>query len=90
MGDLLTRKIVTAEGTKVGHVADIQLSKGPEYKIVGLMYGNHGWFYRLHVLNPFGKRKKHPGKSDVVQWEDIDSIDKEGLITLKPRYRENK
>jgi sporulation protein YlmC with PRC-barrel domain len=60
IGDLLTRKIVTAEGLRVGHVADIQLSQGPEYKVVGLIFGKHGWLYRLHVLKSLWQTRKPP------------------------------
>ena len=53
IGDLLGSKIVTADGRRIGHVVDIQLSRGDEHRATALVYGAHGWLYRWHVLAPF-------------------------------------
>jgi sporulation protein YlmC with PRC-barrel domain len=82
--DILGRKIVTADGNAIGHVADIQLSPAPEFRIIALLYGWGGWYYRLHLLNPFGK--KHYHKPDIVPWEAIERIE-QSAIRLKPGYK---
>ncbi|QBD75370.1 PRC-barrel domain containing protein [Ktedonosporobacter rubrisoli] len=83
MGDILSKKLVTAEGKTLGHVADIQLSDGPEYRITALFFGGRGWFYRLHLLNPFVSRKLLSNKPYVVSWEDIERIEQHAIV-LKP------
>jgi sporulation protein YlmC with PRC-barrel domain len=83
IGDLLRCKIVTAEGKRLGHVADVQLSTGPEYRIIALLYGELGWLHRLHLLNPVGPRG--PRKPKMVPWEAIDRIEGATVI-LQPGY----
>lgn len=81
--DILGRKIITADGNVIGHVADIQLSPPPEFRVIALLYGWRGWYYRLHLLSPFGR--KHYYKPEIVPWEAIERIEK-SAIYLKPGY----
>src|SRR5581483_11626841 len=85
ISDLLGCKIVTAEGKVVGHVADVQLTPGPEYRVTALLFGRRGWLYRLHVLNPLEERSSEPPELDRVSWEAIAHI-KHGTIKLKEGY----
>ena len=89
LSDLLNSKIVTDEGQVLGHVADISLSPGPEYKVIGFLYGLHGWIYRLHVLNPFHPPQKLPQLPDAIPWQAIASIE-DGTIKLKPGFHAQK
>ncbi|MDQ6661265.1 MAG: PRC-barrel domain-containing protein [Chloroflexota bacterium] len=82
MGDLLACKIVTAEGKRLGHIADVELTPGPEYRVTKLLYGQRGWLHRLHVLNPFVDKKSHH-KPDSVPWDAVDRIEGSTVI-LKP------
>jgi sporulation protein YlmC with PRC-barrel domain len=82
MGDLLDSKIVTAEGKKLGHVADVQLTPGPEYRVTALLFGEGGWLHRLHVLNPFIDIKSRQKKADSLPWDAVDRIE-HGIVTLK-------
>ena len=58
--DLLGCKIVTADGKRLGHVLDIELSEGPHYKVKTLLFGASGLQHRLHLLNPFRKERHKP------------------------------
>lgn len=87
IGDLLRCKLVTSEGKLVGHVTDIQLSKGPEYRILAFIYGRRGFLYRLHVLNPFRRLGDEETPPDKIPWEMIAQI-AFPVILLKPPARE--
>src|SRR5437762_9049462 len=82
IGDLLGSRLITSEGKCIGRVADIELSQGPEYRVLSLIYGRRGLLYRLHVLNPF--RQLGPERPpDKVAWEAVERIDGP-VITLRP------
>ncbi|HZS75943.1 MAG TPA: PRC-barrel domain-containing protein [Ktedonobacteraceae bacterium] len=85
IGDLLKCKIVTAEGKRLGHLADLQLSAGPEYRVIALFFGRRGWLYRLHVLNPFTSKESHDQTPNSVPWSAIDRIERHAIY-LKPGY----
>ena len=85
IGNILGKKIVTAEGKIIGHVADIQLFPGPEYSVEALFFGRRGWLFRLHVLHPFASVEKRPRKPETVPWDAIDRIEG-GNVILKPGY----
>ena len=85
IGNILGKKIVTAEGKTIGHVADIQLSPAPEYAVVALIFGRRGWLFRLHVLNPFASLEKRNRKPKTVPWDAVDRIEG-GIVILKPGY----
>jgi hypothetical protein len=84
IGDLLNCKLVTAEGKLLGHIADIQLTPGPEYRIIALLFGRRGWFYRLHMLNPFSSVKM-PYRPRSIPWEAVESYQRP-IVRLKPGY----
>ena len=82
ISELLDCKIVDSQGRTIGHVADIQLTEGSEYKVCALLYGETGWMYRLHFLNPFGKRPSTPSRPQKIAWEAVEEI-KPKMIKLK-------
>ena len=80
---MLGSKIVTAEGKKIGHVVDIELTRGRVHKVTALVFGKHGWLYRWHVLHPIAEKFGLRIEPDTVPWDAVDHF--EGLtITLKP------
>ncbi len=85
IGNLLGSKIVTAEGKRIGHVADIELSPGPEYKVTGLFFGRRGLLYRLHVPDLFIQKRTQESKPYKVPWNAVDRIES-GTVKLKPGY----
>jgi sporulation protein YlmC with PRC-barrel domain len=85
VSDLLGSKIVTAGGKVLGHVADLQLTRGPEYRVTGLIYGIGGWLFRLHVLNPFrGDHGERP-QPQVIPWDPVESFE-HPVVKLKRDY----
>jgi sporulation protein YlmC with PRC-barrel domain len=82
ISNLLSCKIITADGKVVGRVADVQLTPAPEYRITALLFGPRAWLLRLHMLNPFASRPSAKAPNRVL-WETIDRIEPP-TITLKP------
>lgn len=75
ISDLLGSQIVTDEGKVLGHVRDIQLTSGPEYKVIALMYGSGGFLHRFHMLNPIRKGTPSPIKHETIRWDAVASFD---------------
>ena len=46
--ELLYKRIITANGKKLGHVFDIQLSRDGEHRVTALMFGQKSLLFRLH------------------------------------------
>lgn len=84
--DLLAHRVMTADGKQLGHVADLELSPAPEYKITALLYGASAWLHRLHVLHRFAGILRLRVKPGTAAWDDIARIEN-GVITLKPEYQ---
>lgn len=83
ISDLLGCKIVTAEGQFVGHVVDVQLTTGPEYRVTALLFGQHAWFHRLHILDILNMHSSAPRLPNRVLYETVDRIEGSTVI-LKP------
>ena len=77
---LLGHKIVTAEGKRIGHVADIVLTEAAPYKVTGFLYGERGWEHRLHLLNPFSRVDHAQTESDTLSWDDVERIERSTII----------
>lgn len=85
---VLGHKIVTADGKRIGHVADLVLTKDAPYKVTGLLYGESGWEHRLHLLNPFTKVDQEQTDSDPISWDDVDRIEGNTII-LRQGYHKH-
>ena len=77
---LLSHKIVTAEGKRIGHVADVVLTEEAPYKVRGFLYGESGWEHRLHLLNPFSKVDHAQTKPDMLPWEHVERIERSTIV----------
>jgi sporulation protein YlmC with PRC-barrel domain len=77
---LLGLPIFTTEGKKIGHVADIVLTHEAPHKIVGLLYGEGGWQYRLHLLNPFAKVDHSPTQPGMIPWDKVERIERAKVL----------
>lgn len=87
--NLLNSKIVTSDGKRIGWVTDLQLSPGPEYRIIALIYGTSGLLHRLHVLHPFAKVLRLTSELKTITWDEVASV-KQATIKLKPGQRVSK
>lgn len=83
IGDLISSKVVTADGKKVGRVVDVEVSAGPEYRVIGLDYGLHAWLYRVHVLRPLTRLLSGHEEPCTIPWDAVDRFEN-WTIWLKP------
>lgn len=80
ISNLLGHKIVTAEGKRIGHVADIVLTQEAPYRVTGFLYGESGWEHRLHLLNPFSKVDHSQTEPDALSWDDVERIERSTIV----------
>jgi len=83
IADLIGSKIVTAEGKKIGHVVDIEVTHGPVYEVTGLVFGRYAWLYRFDVLYPFAKAFGLDVEPDTIPWHAVDRFE-QFMVILKP------
>jgi len=80
--DLLSSRIVTAEGKAVGRVVDLELARGPGYAVSAILTGTFGWLDRLHVIGPAARFLRRAPKPKSIPWDDVEKF--EGfVVTLK-------
>jgi len=85
--DLIGSKIVSPDRRRVGHVVDVQVTRTPEHRVTGLMYGRYGWLYRLHVLEPYVRSLGLHATVHVIPWRAVDRFER-FTVTLKPGWEE--
>ncbi|HLH63820.1 MAG TPA: PRC-barrel domain-containing protein [Ktedonobacteraceae bacterium] len=85
IADLLGSKILTADGRHIGHVVDIQLTRGKEPHAKALVYGAHGWLYRWHVLAPFARKFGQGFAPKTIPWHAVEKFENLTFI-LKRGY----
>jgi hypothetical protein len=81
--ELVGSKVVTAEGQQVGRVIDVQVTPGPEYRVIGLDVGLTGWLDRLHLLGRLGALRGTDITPRTASWDDVDRYER-FTVTLKP------
>lgn len=87
--ELLYKKIITADGKKLGHVFDIQISRDGEFSVTKLMYGEKSLFFRLHTYEIFARVFHLNQKPKTIPWQDVENID-HTAIHLKPEFEPKK
>ncbi len=81
--DLLSSRIVTAEGKKVGRVVDLELARGRGYMVSAIQTGTFGWLDRLHVIGPATRFIRRAPRPKSIPWDEVEKF--EGfVVTLKP------
>src|SRR5437764_5816137 len=81
--DLVGSKVVTAEVKQVGRVIEVQVTPGPEYRVIGLDVGLTGWLARLHLLGRLVALRGTDVKPRTASWDDVDRYERFTVI-LKP------
>ena len=89
LGDLLGCKIVTAAGKTLGHIHDVEISEGPEYQVMALLYGKGSIARHLHTLNPFRSQQREPPRSPAVPWHAVASFEAH-VVRLREDFGEQK
>ncbi len=87
--ELLYKKIMTADGKRIGHVFDIQISRDGAFRIMALMYGEKSLLFRLHAYEPFARAFRFNQKPRTIPWDEIDHFD-HTAVYLKPGYKPRK
>jgi hypothetical protein len=81
--DLVGSKVVTAEGKQVGRVTEVQVTPGPEYRVIGLDVGLTAWLERLHLLGRLVALRGTDIKPRTASWDDVDRYER-FTVALKP------
>jgi sporulation protein YlmC with PRC-barrel domain len=80
--ELLGSNIVTASGKRVGRIFDAQLSPGPDYEVVALMYGRNALLSRVNVLRSAVHAFHINDKLETISWSQVASF-AHHTVTLK-------
>lgn len=80
ISSMLGNEVISSSGKRLGCVADVELSPGPDYSITGLFFGRGGLQHRLHLINPFERSKGYRHKPNRVAWTDIERIEKRRIV----------
>jgi hypothetical protein len=67
----------------VGRVIEVQVTPGPEYRVLGLDVGLTGWLERLHLLGRLVALLGTDIKRRTASWDDVDRYER-FTVTLKP------
>jgi hypothetical protein len=81
--ELVGSKVVTAEGQQLGRVIEVQVTPGPEYRVIGLDVGLSAWLERLHLLGRLVALRGTDIKPRTASWDDVDRYER-FTVTLKP------
>lgn len=82
---LVGSKIVTATGEHVGHVVEMRVSPGPDFRVLELEFGRYGWLDRLNVLRLIHGKYRPIVESERIPWDAVATFER-FTITLKPGY----
>jgi PRC-barrel domain len=81
--DLVGSKVVTAEGKQVGRVIEVQVTPGPEYRVIAFDVGLSAWLDRLHLLGRLVALRGTDIKPLTAYWDDVDRYER-FTVALKP------
>lgn len=87
--EFLYKQIITADGKKIGHVFDIQVSRDGAFRITALMYGKKSLLFRLHTYEVFARVFHFKQKPKTIPWEGVEHFDHK-VVYLKPGYEQKK
>jgi sporulation protein YlmC with PRC-barrel domain len=79
---LIGAVIATADGHRLGHVVDVELTPAPEYRVLALLYGRAAWLYRFHALHGSAALLGRRPRFRRIPWEAVASAARD-RITLK-------
>ena len=82
--ELISSRVVTADGRELGKVVDLHLSAGPGYEVTELLIGPAGWLERLDIARLFSARIAR-SQPDRIPWSAVDRFERNRVI-LKPGH----
>lgn len=86
IGDLIGSTVVTADGQRVGRVADIAVTPRAPYAVTELDLGAAGWLERMGIARLFGVGPHDGREAHRVPWAEVAAFDGR-TVTLKPDAR---
>ncbi len=75
LADLIGSRVVAADGTGLGHVVDLVVSRDDGYRVIALDVGAMAWLDRLDMtkaMSAFGPRR---GRRQIP-WEHVDRFER--------------
>lgn len=81
LADLIGSGVVAADGTGLGHVVDLVVSRDEGYRVIALDVGAMAWLDRLHVLKAIGIVRSRA--RDRIAWAEVDRFE-HLTVYLKP------
>lgn len=82
LADLIGSRVVAADGTKLGHVVDLVVSRDEGYRVIALDVGAMAWLDRLDMTkatSAFESRRERR----QIPWEHVDRFERL-TVHLKP------
>ena len=83
IADLIGSTVVTAEGDRVGRVADILVTRRSPHRVAELDLGTAGWSERLGIDHVFGLGREAVRAPHRIPWDAVAAFDGR-TVTLKP------
>lgn len=83
LAEIVGGKVVTAEGKKVGHIVEIRVSPGPEYRVQSLLLGRYGWLDRFDLLRSARSHLPRNPDPHIIPWDAVDRLEPNKVV-LKP------
>jgi sporulation protein YlmC with PRC-barrel domain len=80
LANLIGRRVIDAEGQKIGNVVDVVLDRDDDFRIVAIEVGSTGWVHRLNIAGTIQRRRDLVGVPQI-HWGDIATIEHD-CITL--------
>ncbi len=87
VADLVGRQVETADGEKLGHVIDLEISREDDgYRVRALELGRYGWIDRLNLLRPMARRMRAAQRPKLVPWHSVERLEG-GAVVLRAETR---
>lgn len=83
IAELVGSTVVTADGDRVGRVADLATTRQPPHRVTELVLGPAGWLERLGIARVFGAGPRAARKPYRIPWDAVAAFDGR-TVTLKP------
>jgi sporulation protein YlmC with PRC-barrel domain len=82
LANLIGRRVIDAEGQKIGDVVDVVLDREDDFRIVAIEVGTTGWVHRLNIAGTIQRRRDLQGVPQI-RWSEIASIEKNRITLTK-------
>lgn len=82
IGDLISSRVIDADGRNLGKVVDVRVSADGRYQMLELLVGSSGWLDRLNLERLFrGTDIREP---DRILWHRVDRFENARIYLKAP------